>query len=325
MVMPKGLTDIAGIRVGHASDFEGITGCTVILCEGGAVAGVDIRGSASGTQEISTLAPDHVTERIDALVFAGGSAYGLEASSGVRYWLESKGIGFQTSVARVPIVPSAILYDLAIGKANARPTRDMGMQAAMAATNGPVQEGNIGAGTGATVGKVGGMRQAMKGGIGSATVEIKGALVSALAAANGFGDVFDPRAARILAGARRSPDSRDFLDTADALKKGALYSFARGGSNTTLVCVATNARLNKVQAAKVAQLAQAGLTRAVWPAHTQFDGDVIFCLSLGNAQADVNSVGVAAAEAVCEAILRAVRAAETLGGVPGLKSLKARR
>lgn len=284
------------------------------------MAGVDIRGSASGTQEISTLAPDHVTERINAVVLSGGSAYGLEASSGVRYWLESKGIGFQTSVARVPIVPSAILYDLAIGKPNARPTRDTGMQAAMAASNGPVIEGNIGAGTGATVGKLRGMKQAMKGGIGSATVEVKGALVSALVAANGFGDVLDPKQGRILAGARKSPDSREFVDTAQALKQGALYTFARGGSNTTLVCVATNARLNKVQATKVAQLAQAGLTRVMWPAHTNFDGDTIFCVSLGNAQSDVNALGVAAAEAVSEALLRAVRAAETLGGVPGLKT-----
>src|SRR6202049_245912 len=171
----KGLTDISGIRVGYASDFDALTGCTAILCEGGAVAGVDIRGSATGTEEMDVMAPGHVTDRVHAVVFAGGSAFGLEAASGVRRFLEKKGVGFETAAAKVPIVPCAILYDLGIGKASVRPTREMGEAAAAAATGDAVQEGAVGAGTGATVGKLLGMRQAMKSGIGAATVSLEGA------------------------------------------------------------------------------------------------------------------------------------------------------
>ncbi|MDX2152243.1 MAG: P1 family peptidase [Bryobacteraceae bacterium] len=313
----KGLTDIAGIRVGHASDYEGITGCTVILCESGAVAGVDVRGSASGTQELETLSPLHVATHVHAVVLAGGSAFGLEAASGVRRFLEAKGVGFDVGVTRVPIVPSAILFDLGIGKAGARPTREMGEAAAAAATDGPVKEGNVGAGTGATVGKIRGMKNAMKGGLGSFTVDLGAAVkVSALAAVNAFGDIRDPGAGKLVAGAR---DGSDLLDTARAMKQGA-----RGGydarQNTTLVVVATNARLTKPQAAKLAQFGQQGVVRTLSPAHTMSDGDTVFALSLGEAQANINTLGIAAAEAVAEAILRAVRAAETLGGVPGLAS-----
>lgn len=323
MPAAKGLTDIPGLLVGHASDFEGLTGCTVILCgERGAVCGVDIRGSASGTQETPTLAPDHITDRIHALLLTGGSAFGLEAAAGVRTWLESKGRGFDMRVARVPIVPAAVIFDLHIGKASARPDKGMGLAAAAAANEGPVAEGNIGAGTGATVGKILGITNAMKGGVGTATVELegpmKGILVSALAVVNAVGDVRDPATGRILAGARKTPDSREFLNTAEARKRGVNWQVPTG-SNTTLVAVATNAKLSKIGCTKVAQLAHAGLTRAIWPAHTTMDGDTAFCLSLGERQADVNAIGIAAAEATEQAILRAVRAAATLGGVPGLK------
>ena len=320
LVVSKGLTDIPGLLVGHASDLEAITGCTAILCPGGAVAGVDIRGSASGTQEIDTLSPLHVTDSIHGLVFAGGSSYGLEAASGVRRFLEQKGIGFETRAARVPIVPSAILYDLAIGQAGVRPTREMGFAAAAAATDGPVAEGNAGAGTGCTVGKLHGMARAMKGGLGTYTVALgNGLLVSALAAVNALGDVLDPKTGKIIAGARQEGNSRAFVNTAEAMKRGAGASF-KGASNTTLVAVATNAKLTKVTATKVAQLAQIGLTRTIWPAHTMVDGDIVFCLSplSSTAGADVIALGIAAAEAVSEAILRAVRMAKKLGGVPGL-------
>src|SRR5271169_5123547 len=215
----KGLTDIPGILVGHASDYDGLTGCTVILCEGGAVGGVDVRGSATGTSEFDLLNPMNVTERIHGVCLAGGSAFGLEASSGVRRFLEHKGVGYDTGVAKVPLVPAAILFDLAIGKASAHPTREMGETAAAAATAKPVIEGAIGAGTGATVGKIMGMRQAMKSGIGSATVNLsKGVMVSALAAVNALGDVLDPANGTIIAGARKAPDSREFLNTAEAMK-----------------------------------------------------------------------------------------------------------
>lgn len=317
----KGLTDIPGIRVGHASDYEALTGCTVILCEAGAVAGCDIRGSATGTGEIDLMNPMHLTSRIHAVVFSGGSAFGLEAASGVRRFLERKGIGYSTNYAKVPLVPCAILYDLGIGKSNVRPTREMGEAAAAAATDGPVQEGCVGAGTGATVGKVFGLGQAMKGGIGSFTVSLSGAYskvrVSALAAVNALGDVIDPKTGKILAGARKAPDSDELAHTGEVLKKGFRAHLHTG--NTTLVAVATNALLNKVQATKLAQMAQHGMVRAISPVHLMSDGDVAIALSMGEERADVDALGVAAGEAVSEAIVRAVRAAETLGGIPGLK------
>lgn len=316
----KGLTDIPGIRVGHASDFDALTGCTVILCEAGAVGGASIGGSATGTEEVPALDPGHIADRVHAVVLAGGSAFGLEAASGVRRYLEHKGVGFETGAARVPIVPCAILYDLGIGKANVRPTREMGEAAAAAATADAVKEGAVGAGTGATVGKIFGMRQAMKGGIGSATVALEGnysgVRVAALAAVNAFGDVIDPKTGGIVAGARTAPGSREFANTARAMKSGLRGGFRR--QNTTLVVVATNARLTKVEARKVAQLANLGLARTINPVNTMFDGDVVFALSLGAEQADVSTIGIAAAEAVSESILRAVRLAPTLGGIPGL-------
>ncbi|MBY0505717.1 MAG: P1 family peptidase [Bryobacteraceae bacterium] len=324
--MTKGLTDIPGLKVGHATDLEGLTGCTVILCEGGATAGVEVRGAASGTQEIDTLNPMHVTDRIHGLVFAGGSAFGLEAASGVRRYLEQKGSGFDMRVARVPIVPAAILFDLGLGKASARPTREMGMTAAAMANDGPVAEGNVGAGTGASVGKIHGMTRAMKGGIGTATVGLEGryhgVLVSALAAVNAWGDVRDPESGKILAGARVSAASREFVDTVHEMKRGVTAPPVGGPTNTTLVVVATNAALTKIQATRVAQLAQVGLSRVVSPCYTRIDGDVVFCLSpLGiKMAADVDTIGVAAAEAVAEAIVRAVKRSAGLGGIPGIGS-----
>jgi len=313
----KGLTDIAGVRVGHASDFEALTGCTVVLCEAGAVAGVDVRGSASGTEELGALDPGHVAGQVHAVVLAGGSAFGLEAASGVRRYLERRGVGFQTGAAVVPIVPCAILYDLAIGKASVRPTREMGEAAANAATANAVAEGGVGAGTGATVGKVFGIGQAMKGGIGSATVAISGGvLVSALVAVNAFGDVRDPSTGKILAGARVSASSREFANSDEQVKRGARGGFGR--TNTTLAVVATNAQLSKVGAKKLAEFGSLGMARTISPVNTLFDGDLVFALSCGKLQADLNALGVAAAEAVAQAIVRAVKLARTMGGVPGL-------
>lgn len=318
----KGLTDIPGIRVGHASDLEALTGCTAILCDGGAVAGYDIRGSATGTEEFEVMNPQHITSQIHAVVLAGGSAFGLEAASGVRKYLESKGIGFSTGFARVPIVPSAILYDLGIGKANVRPTREMGEAAAAAASDGPVAEGAVGAGTGAVVGKLFGMKQAMKSGVGSLTVTLGDlnprVMVSSIAAVNAFGDVVDPDTGKIIAGARMAPDSRDFVNTAQAVRKGLRQT--SGVGNTTLVVVATNARLTKVQATKLAQMAQHGMIRSIRPVHTMVDGDLIIALSLGNETADLNALGIAAAESVAGSIVRAVQSARTLGGIPGLRA-----
>jgi L-aminopeptidase/D-esterase-like protein len=320
----KGLTDIPGIRVGHASDLDALTGCTVVLCDGGAVAGCDIRGSATGASEMDVMSPGHVTGRVHAVVFAGGSAFGLEAASGVRRFLEKKGIGFDTGAAKVPIVPCAILYDLGIGKANVRPTREMGEAAAAAASSDAVKEGAVGAGTGATVGKlVGGMGQAMKSGIGSATVALEGSLaavrVSALAAVNAVGDVRDPRTGALIAGARRSPESLELADTEALMKRGLRGGFRR--ENTTLIVVATNAKLTKIQATKLAQLSGLGVARTIYPVNTMSDGDIVIALSLGNEDANIDALGVAGAEAVAQSIVRAVKLAPTMGGVPGLASL----
>jgi L-aminopeptidase/D-esterase-like protein len=316
----KGLTDIPGIRVGHVSDYEALTGCTVVLCECGAVGGVDVRGSATGTQEFDTLSPGHVAGQVHGVTFAGGSAFGLEAASGVRRYLAARGIGFPTAGGPVPIVPCAILYDLAIGKGQARPTREMGEAAAAAASTGPVQEGAAGAGTGATVGKIFGMTRAMKGGVGSYTVELAdryaGVKVSALVVVNALGDIRDPETGKLIAGARVSPGSRELAGTEQAMKRGATGGFK--GSNTTLAVVATNARLTKQQATKLAQLGQLGMARTIYPVHTMSDGDIVIALALGDHAADVNALGVAAAEAVAQSVVRAVRKAPSLGGVPGL-------
>lgn len=314
----KGLTDLPGILVGHASDLDVLTGCTAILFENGAVGGLDIRGSAVGSEELGLLDPMHVTEHINGILFAGGSAFGLEAASGVRRYLEQRGIGVMTSAGPVPLVPAAILFDLAIGRKHIRPTREMGAMAAAAASTRAVEEGAVGAGTGATVGKLFGMEQAMKSGIGSFTVELPGGvLVSSLAAVNAFGDVIDPASGKIVAGARKSKLSAEFADTARQMKSGARGVFLR--QNTTLVTVATNAKLTKPGAAKLAEFGSAGMARAISPAWTTFDGDLVIGVSVGDRKADINVLGLAAAEAVTQSILRAVRLAPTLGGVPGLK------
>ena len=316
----KGLTDIPGILVGHASDHQAMTGCTAIICEKGAVAGYDIRGGATGTCEFEVMNPLHITPSIHGIMLAGGSAFGLEASSGLRRFLESKGIGFPTPAGPVPIVPSAILYDLGLGKAHIRPTREMGEAAAAAATDAAVAEGNIGAGTGASVGKLHGMARGMKSGIGSATVSLEGPFagirVAALAAVNALGDVRDPESGELIAGARESATSREFVDTAAAMKKGAFGGFRR--ENTTLVVVATNAKLTKVQATKLAQLGQHGMVRTLSPAHTMSDGDLVIAMAIGTMEVPVDVLGVAAAEAVAQAIVRGVRMAKSAGGLPGL-------
>ncbi len=314
--MVQGITDIAGIKVGHASDFDALTGCTVVLCEAGAVAGVDIGGAATGTQEFDTMSPLHVAGLVHGIVFAGGSAFGLEAACGVRRALEKKGIGFAMGSLRVPIVPSAILFDLGIGRSDVRPTREMGEAATAAATAGPVVEGCVGAGTGATVGKLFGMSRAMKGGVGSAGHQMGSVKVAALAVVNAFGDVRDPRTGLLVAGARHSPASSELVDTERRMREGQEGGLS--AANTTLVVVATNAKLTKVSATRLAKMAQAGVLRALSPGHTMSDGDIVIALSVGNEASNLNVLGVAAADVVGQAIVRGVKTAKTLGGVPGL-------
>jgi L-aminopeptidase/D-esterase-like protein len=288
------------------------------------VGGVDQRGGAPGTRETDLLRPLHLVQDVHAVLLAGGSAYGLAAADGVMRYLEERGVGLNVRVAKVPIVPAAILFDLDIGDPKARPDAGLGYAACQTATDGPVAEGNVGAGTGATAGKILGPARAMKTGLGSAAVELGGGLVvGALVVANPLGDVVDPRTSETLAGARSltSDEPAGTLAVMRSLVGKAALKFA--SSNTVIGVVATNARLNKEQTNKVAQMAQDGIARAVRPAHTLFDGDTLFALSTGNKRADVNLIGAYAAEVVAEAIARAARATEGVGGLPAWQGLHA--
>lgn len=319
------LTAIPGIRVGHSTDERACTGCTVILCPEGTVGGVDIRGSAAGTRELDALSPMHLVPHLHAVLLAGGSAFGLDAAGGVMRYLEERGVGFDVQVTRVPIVPAAILFDLRLGDAFARPDASAAYAACAAATAGPFLEGSVGAGTGATVGKLFGIAQAMKSGLGSAALDLPaGARVAALVVVNAFGDVRDPTTGALLAGAREASDGHRLADTAAAMRRGML---PRGykAENTTLAVVATNVRLTKVQVTKMAQMAHHGLVRAITPVHTTFDGDLVIGLATGEVDGDVNALGLAAADVVGEAIVRAVKTAKSLGGLPAWRDLTPNR
>ena len=303
------ITDVRGIEVGHAQDEEALTGCTVVLCRKGAVAGVDVRGGAPGTRETNLLDPINVVEKVHGVVLAGGSAFGLDAASGVMQYLEEQKIGFETGAAKVPIVPAAILYDLAVGRADLRPDAAMGYRAAVDASFIAPAEGNVGAGMGASVGKMRGMQYATKAGMGTWSTKVHGVIIGALVAVNAIGDVVDPNSGEVVAGMR----SGDTLTWMKAHRTRAAVP-----SNTVIGVIATNARLTKAQATKVAQMAQDGLARVIRPAHTMFDGDTIFTLATGERKADVSLVGAFAAEVMAEAILRAVRMAAPAGGLYGL-------
>ena len=310
MKLHHAITDVRGIEVGHAQNIEALTGCTVILCRKGAVTGVDVRGGAPGTRETDLLNPINLVQKIHAIVLSGGSAFGLDAATGVMRYLEEKKIGYDTGAAKVPIVPAAILYDLALGRADVRPDSAMGYLAASEASSALVQEGNLGAGTGASVGKLRGMKYAMKAGIGTWSINIKGLVVGALVAMNAAGDVIDPKNGKKIAG----------------LRSGSTLNWMKGNmvrdviiSNTTLGVIATNAKLTKAQATKVAQMAQDGLAQTLRPAHTLHDGDTIFALATGEVKADTSVVGTFAAEVMAEAIVRSVKMAKSAGGIIGLK------
>jgi L-aminopeptidase/D-esterase-like protein len=317
------ITDVPGIKVGHATDEEALTGCTVVLCEDGAVGGVDQRGGAPGTRETDSMQPMHLVQKAHAVVLAGGSAFGLEAATGVMRYLEERGIGYDTLVAKVPIVPAAILFDLAVGDPSVRPDAAMGYAACQLADDGSVAEGNVGVGTGATVGKIMGMGQAMKTGLGTASIDLgEGLVVGAIVAINAFGDVIDPQTGQIMAGTRL-PHGTGFADTLAVMRSLVSKSNLEfvGPENTVIGVVATNARLNKEETSKVAQMAQDGLARTVRPAHTMFDGDTFFALATGTVEADVNTVGAYAAEVMAEAIVRAVKTAEGVAGLPAWQDL----
>ncbi len=322
------ITDVSGIEVGHAQNDEALTGCTVILCRKGAVAGVDVRGSAPGTRETDLLDPVNLVQKVHAVVLAGGSAFGLDAASGVMRYLKEHKIGLDTGVAKVPIVPAAILFDLVLGNKNIYPDAEMGYQACLDASTNRVAEGNVGAGTGASVGKFFGSALAMKSGLGSASMDIgNGIVVGAIVAVNAFGDVIED--GKIVAGLRsgkvgpiRVGGKDYFADTLKMMDTFAGRNVLRLATkaNTVIGVVATNARLTKVEATKVAQMAHDGLARTIRPAHTMLDGDTIFALSTGNKKSDVTTIGTFAAEAMAQAILRAAKMAAPAGGLPGLNA-----
>jgi L-aminopeptidase/D-esterase-like protein len=322
--MYNAITDVAGIKVGHYTDIEAATGCTVILCEEGAMAGVDVRGSAPGTRETDPLRPMSLVGQAHAILLSGGSAFGLEAAGGVMRYLEERGYGHDVGVAKVPIVPAAILFDLRIGSASVRPGPDEGYKACLAALSGPVAEGSVGAGTGATVGKILGPERMTKSGLGTASEKVGDITVGAIIAVNAVGDVVDPETGEVIAGPR-DIEHGGFFRTIDILKK-IKESKSPIPTNTTIGVVATDARLNKEQVNKVAQMAHDGLARAIRPAHTMFDGDAIFVLSTGKAGEsgveDVTLIGSIAAEVVAKAVVRAVRQAESIAGVPAAKDVR---
>ncbi len=325
----RGLTAVEGIKVGHHTLTERPTGCTVILTEGGAVAGVDVRGGAPGTRETDLLDPVNTVQEVHAVVLSGGSAFGLDSASGVMKYLEEKGVGYPVGPLKVPIVTGAILFDLFTGgRPDIRPGADCGHQAAAAASAEPVAEGNVGAGAGATIGKLGGPGRAMKGGLGSASITLPdGLVVAALVAVNAAGDVIDPATGEVVAGVRRS-DGQGLADARKLVRSGTLNRPAtdRGSpTNTTIGVVATNARLTKVEATKVAQMAHDGFARAISPTHTPGDGDTIFALATGkhDGPASLMTVGALAAEVMAEAIVRAARAAAGLPGLPAASDLAA--
>ena len=318
------LTAIRGIRVGHYTLVERPTGCTVILVDRGAVAGIAQRGAAPGTRETDRLHPTNAADRVDAIVLSGGSAFGLDAANGAARWLDERRAGVATNGARVPIVPAAVLIDLWVGgKPLVRPAADCGYRAAANATVRPVAEGSVGAGAGATVGKLLGRDRAMKGGIGSASVTLANGLqVAAIVAVNALGDIVDPHSGAVVAGARG--DDGSFADARRLLRSGATTVLSSlPAENTTIAVVATNARLTQAQATGLAQMADAGYARAIVPVHTIADGDTVFALATGSwrGTADVTTIGALAADAVAAAIVRAVRQATTAGGVLAVRDL----
>ena len=312
------ITDVAGIKVGHFTETRRPTGCTVVLCERGATASVDVRGSAPGTRETDLLDPINHVEQAHAILLSGGSAFGLDAASGVMRYLEERGIGYVTPFARVPIVPAAILFDLRLGDATIRPDAESGYHACMAAKIGPVDEGNVGAGTGATLGK---MQPGlpMKGGVGTASLRMSGdVVVAALMVVNCVGNVIDPSNGRIVAGSR-SPRGDGFIDVMD-WARGFIPSET---TNTTIGVIATNVVFSKTQLKKIAQMGHDGMARTINPVHTPWDGDTIFAISTGDnpTVVDVGHIGALAAEVVSRAILRAVRCAKSIPGYPSAQEV----
>ncbi len=326
---PTAITDVQGIEVGHYTDTEAATGCTVVMCRGGAVAAADVRGGAPGSRETDLLRPGNLVERAHAVLLAGGSAYGLEAAGGVMRYLEERGIGFRMASHVVPIVPAAILYDLNLGDPSVRPGPREGRLACLSCSGGPVDEGNVGAGTGATVAKLQGMSRAVKGGLGTASMRLPGgAVVGALVAVNAYGGVVDHASGRVVAGPRRD-GGPGFQHPVDALLVSLAGGAVDAGANTTIGVVATDLPLTVEQAQYVARVSHDGLALTIRPCHTMADGDTMFALASGDGDGpappssarDMVELGAGAVEVVAASVLRAVRAARGLGGVPSVGEL----
>jgi L-aminopeptidase/D-esterase-like protein len=322
------ITDVPGIKVGHASDFKALTGCTVILCEEGAIGAVDIRGTAAGTRQIDALTHLHLVDKIHAILLAGGSAFGLDAAGGVMTYLEEKGKGFDVIKTKIPIVPAAVIFDFGIGDFRVRPDQRMGYRTCLHASK-KVEEGSVGVGTGATIGKLFGIERAMKGGVGTSSIGgPKGLVVGALVVVNAFGDVLDHGSNQILAGARKSKKSSQLADSSKWMKKGAtrkqfgvMTPFDAEAFNTTLGVIATNANLTKKEVHQVAQIAHSGLAKIISPLHTTFDGDLIFAVSYGKKNGDVNTIGLLGEAALIESVKRAVTKAEGFGIIPAYQDM----
>ncbi len=310
---PGSLTDVTGLEVGHDTHPQRPTGCTVVLARQGTVAGVDVRGAAPGTRETDLLQPANLVQQVHAVCLAGGSAWGLDAASGVMRWLEENGIGLATGYSLVPIVPAAVVFDLGVGDARVRPDAQAGYRACVAASTQPPAQGNVGAGSGALVGKLLGMDRAMRGGLGTASLCVNGITVAALIVCNAVGDVIDPATGEVIAGARTA-DGRDLLGTRDAVLQGELPQNLLAGTNTTIGVVATDAVLSKAQAQRLAQVSHDGLARAINPVHTMLDGDTLFALATGASgkNADMLLLATLAAEVTARAVVNAVRAADSL-------------
>jgi len=319
--MMGNILDIEGVKIGQVSDFENGTGCSVIIFEKNAVAGVNVCGFASGTRELDVLSPYHITPGINAICLAGGSAFGLASADGVMKYLEEQGIGYPARVAVVPIVPGAIIFDLSFKSSKVRPNAEMGYKACQLARSDYMEQGSVGAGTGASVGKLFGQKSAVKSGIGSASIIMEdGLIVSAVCVVNNFGDVLDYQTGEILAGTR-NPETNEFIDITRILagmKKPLEVSI---GENTNLAVVITNAKLDKVRANQLAKLAEAGLARTLSPVHSTFDGDIIFAVSTGEFQAEINRLGILSAEVLARAVNNALIYANGLGALPALKDL----
>ncbi len=332
MKSPKAITDVPRIKVGHASDFKALTGCTVILCEEGAVGSVDIRGTAAGTRQIDALTHLHLVDKIHAILLAGGSAFGLDAAGGVMTFLEERGKGFDVTKTKIPIVPTAVIFDFGIGDFRIRPDRDMGYQACLNALK-KVEEGSVGVGTGATVGKLFGIERAMKGGVGTSSIQgPNGLIVGGLVVVNAFGDILDPVSHRILAGARKSKESAELANSSEWMKKGATRGqFGKISPsdsdvfNTTLGVMATNAHLTKKELHQAAQIAHSGLAKMISPLHTTYDGDLIFAISYGKKKGDVNTIGLLGEVVLAESVKRAVTQADGFGVIPAYREIATRR